>query len=144
MGRRSKYTPETVEKLTDAIKLGATYELATGYAGIHYDTFNEWRNKKSEFSEAIKAAEGVAAVGWLAKIEKAANDGTWQAAAWKLERRYPHEYGRTVAENQITGKNGGPIRHQHNHRHFDLSRFTPQEVAQLDELAAKYDGGEDA
>lgn len=94
MGRRSKYTLETVKKITDAIKLGATYELACGYAGIHYDTFNEWRKKKSEFSDALKAAEGIAAVGWLAKIEKAASDGNWAAAAWKLERRYPEEYGR--------------------------------------------------
>ena len=40
-------------------------------------------------------------------IEQAAKDGTWQAAAWKLERRYPQEYGKTVQEHQ--GKDGGPI-----------------------------------
>ncbi len=27
-------------------------------------------------------------------IDKAAADGKWQAAAWKLERRYPSQYGR--------------------------------------------------
>ena len=27
-------------------------------------------------------------------IDNAAIDGTWQAAAWKLERRYPDEWGR--------------------------------------------------
>jgi hypothetical protein len=27
-------------------------------------------------------------------IDKAAADGKWQAAAWKLERRYPTQYGR--------------------------------------------------
>jgi hypothetical protein len=25
--------------------------------------------------------------------------GTWQAAAWKLERRHPHIYGRRVVEH---------------------------------------------
>jgi len=100
MARKSKYTPETVTKITQAISMGATYELSCAYAGISYDTFNEWRKEKSEFSDAVKEAEGRAVVGWLAKIEKAANDGSWQAAAWKLERRYPREYGRTVVENR--------------------------------------------
>jgi hypothetical protein len=61
-------------------------------------TFYEWMNTKNEFSDAVKKAEGQAAVGWLAKIEKAANEGEWQAAAWKLERRYPQSYGRKVTE----------------------------------------------
>jgi transposase len=102
MGRKSKYTPETVKKLTDAIKLGATYELACGYAGITYETLRVWLATKPAFSEALKEAEGAAAVGWLARIEKAAQDGTWQAAAWKLERRYPADYGRTVQEHRHT------------------------------------------
>jgi hypothetical protein len=99
VGRPTKYTPEAVKKITDAISMGATYELAAGYAGISYDTLNDWRQKKPQFSEAIKEAEGRAAVGWLAKIEKAANDGQWTAAAWKLERRYPNDYGRTVVDH---------------------------------------------
>lgn len=102
MARRTKYTPETVKKITDAIKIGATYSLAAGYAGIAESTLYDWLAKRPEFSEAVKAAEGMGAVGWLAKIEKAASDGTWQAAAWKLERRYPQDYGRTVQEHQHT------------------------------------------
>lgn len=98
MARRSKYTPDVVKRLTDAIRLGATYELACGYAGIGVSTFYDWLQAKPEFSEAIKEAEGGAAVGWLARIEQAAKDGTWQAAAWKLERRYPEQYGRQVVD----------------------------------------------
>lgn len=115
-GRPTKFTPDTQNKLVQAIQMGATYEHAAAYAGISYNTFNEWMKKgedaKSgeflEFSEAIKEAEGRAVIGWLAKIEKAANDGTWQAAAWKLERRYPSVYGKTVQEH--TGKDGQAIR----------------------------------
>ena len=106
-GRRSKYTPETVDKLTQAIRLGATYRLACDYAGITEETFYQWRRSKSEFSDAIKEAEGKGALGWLAKIEQAASDGNWQAAAWKLERRYPDQYGRNRVE--ITGPEGAPI-----------------------------------
>lgn len=108
MARRSKYTPETVDKLCQAIELGATYKLACQYAGVNFDTFNEWRKNKAEFSDRINAAEGKGATKWLAKIEAAAADH-WQAAAWKLERRYPKDYGRTVVENQITGKDGEPF-----------------------------------
>jgi hypothetical protein len=35
----------------------------------------------------------------LERIHAAAQEGAWQAAAWILERRYPHEYGRTVQEH---------------------------------------------
>lgn len=101
MARPTKYTPETVKKITDAIKLGATYELACNYAGIDYSTFNEWQKTKPKFSEAVKAAEGEAAVKWLAKIEAAAAK-SWQAAAWKLERRYPQDYGRTIQDHNVT------------------------------------------
>ncbi len=106
-GRKTKYTPETVKKLCDAIQLGLTYRLACLYGGITETTFYDWLQKKPEFSDAVKIAEGKAAVSWLAMIEQAAKVGTWQAAAWKLERRYPQEYGKTVQEHQ--GKDGGPI-----------------------------------
>ncbi len=107
MARPTKYTPDVVKRITQAIGMGATHRLACLYAGISEDTFANWQKRYSDFSEAIKEAEGKAVVGWLAKIEQAANDGAWQAAAWKTERRYPQEYGRHVQE--IQGKDGEPI-----------------------------------
>lgn len=106
MARPSKYTPDTVKRITDAIELGATYELACNYAGITFETFRQWREKKPEFAARVHEAEGKATVKWLAKIEQAATDGAWQAAAWKLERRYPHSYGRQVQELQHSGTVG--------------------------------------
>lgn len=104
MARPTKYTPETAKKITDAIRVGATFHLACAYAGISEETFSQWRKKFPEFSEAVKEAEGGAAVKWLALIDKAAGDGTWQAAAWKLERRYPEQYGRQVVDNRHSGE----------------------------------------
>lgn len=105
-GRKSKFTPETVDKLTQAIRLGATYQLACNYAGITYETFNQWRKSKPEFSEAITQAEGDAAIKWLALVNKGAQDLP-QWAAWMLERRYPEMYGKQRLE--LTGANGGPV-----------------------------------
>ena len=102
-GRKTKYTPETVEKLTQAIRLGATYRLACQYAGIGESVFYEWQQTKPEFVDAITQAEGAAAIKWLAIIEKASNDLP-QWAAWKLERRYPRDYGRTVQEQEHSGE----------------------------------------
>lgn len=101
MARRSKYTEEVIEKVEQAIRLGSTYRLAALYAGISETTFQDWMRTKPAFSARVKEAEGAASVQWLAKIEKAASDGNWQAAAWKLERRYPHEYGRKVQEVDV-------------------------------------------
>jgi hypothetical protein len=106
MGRPSKLTPETVERLTQAISLGASYELACRYAGVDYSSFRTWMRKGEqatsgpffEFSQAFKRAEGAGAVRWLTTIERAAEEGAWQAAAWKLERRYPQQYARRALE----------------------------------------------
>lgn len=132
MARPTKLTPELQQRIEQALRIGSTYELAAQYGGISYNCFNEWRKRGLEelmrvednsrasiraeelpfveFYEATQKAESEGAMGWLAKIEKAANDGNWQAAAWKLERRYPKDYGRTVVSNEHTGANGGAIK----------------------------------
>lgn len=132
MARPTKLTPDVQARIEQALRIGSTYELAAQYGGIGYDCFNEYRKRgKAEldrvqenpkasiraeelpfvqFYEATQKAESEGAMGWLAKIEKAANDGNWQAAAWKLERRYPKDYGRTVVSNEHTGANGGAIK----------------------------------
>jgi transposase len=106
-----------MDRLVNALLIGATYELAAQYAGISHDTFSRWRKKaatakpgtpEAVLRERLSEAEARAAIGWLAKIEQAASDGNWQAAAWKLERRYPETYGRTgvqkLAFTDVTGE----------------------------------------
>ena len=129
MARPTKYTSERVERVLAAIRVGATQRLAAAYAGVDQDTVIAWRLRYPDFSDAFKSAEGAAGVQWLAKIEAAANDGAWQAAAWKLERRYPHEYGRQAVE--VTGRDGGPI---HVNANLDAARKELEE--RLDRIAA--------
>lgn len=98
-GRKTKYTPETVQKIVQALNVGATYKIACDYAGIGTTTFYDWINSKPEFSDAVKEAEGSGAVMILARIRKEADSGSWQAGAWILERRYPEMYGRKVIQH---------------------------------------------
>jgi transposase len=104
-----------IEKLEQAILIGATYELAAKYAGISDKTFHTWRKKSEtapddsplgQLRERLRQAEGKAAIGWLAKIEKAANEGNWTAAAWKLQKRYPEVYDRSFHKHAFTDATG--------------------------------------
>jgi hypothetical protein len=101
-----KYTPERVKRVLDGIRMGATRGIACKYAGISHDTLNRWEKRYPEFRGAVDLAEGEAAVGWLAKIEEAADKGDWQAAWKKLASRYPEDYGRTVSEQRHSGPDG--------------------------------------
>ncbi len=107
MAAPAKYTEETIGRLEQALAMGAKFHLACKYAGITEETLSQWRKRKPGFTERLQKAQGSAAVKWLAVIEKAAQSGTWQAAAWKLERLYPQDYGRTIQEHQ--GRDGGAI-----------------------------------
>lgn len=42
MARPSKLTPDLTKRIGDNITLGLIYSLAAEYAGIIYQTFNEW------------------------------------------------------------------------------------------------------
>lgn len=106
MARPTKLTADVQAKILEAILHGATYDLACKYAGIGYVTFRGWmiQGERDQADTpvrrlytAVQAAEGQAATQWLALIDAAAVTD-WHAAAWKLERRYPQLYGRTVQD----------------------------------------------
>jgi hypothetical protein len=115
MGRKFLPIEPYMDKLERAILLGATYALAAKYAGISESTFERWRKKAATapdgsslavLRDRLRQAEGRAAVGWLAKIEAAANEGDWRAAAYKLERRWPEAYGNRVHKVALTSPSG--------------------------------------
>lgn len=89
----TKYNNETRQVLIKALGLGAPIQIACKAAGITDGLFRRWRKKAIAgdkkyltFFIRLKKAEGEAALAWLTKIEEAIAKGTWQAAAWKLER----------------------------------------------------------
>lgn len=97
MGRKSKCTPKIIDRISQGLRLGMTHELAAQYAGIGRSTFYKWmecaeapeaEDRYLDFRDAVKAAEADNAARCLLCIDDAASDGTWQAAAWMLERRH--------------------------------------------------------
>lgn len=109
-----KLTEEVKERLCEAFSKGATTVLACCYAGVAPSSFYTWiklaenqlenhedgqpEDEYLEFYKRLKKTEATAALDLLDCIEAAAKRGQWQAAAWKLERRYPDDYGRSAKE----------------------------------------------
>lgn len=120
-GRRSKYTPERIEKITTALRQGNTRGASAALGGISIDTFHDWLRMFREFSDAVEIAEAEAEAWNVARIRKAADDGTWTASAWWLERRRYQHWGRKDAVS-FSGPNGGAIPVVTKHE-FDFNGF---------------------
>ena len=102
MGRPTKKTAETIEKVCFALRQGATISLACQYAGIAPKTFRDWRSADEALRQQVEAIESKAAIAALERIHKGADEGSWQAAAWFLERRFPRDFGRQIREVEGT------------------------------------------
>ena len=115
-GRPTKLTPQVQARIVQAIVGGNDITVAAAYAGIGKTTFYEWleRGRKAktgpfaDFADAIQKAQADAETRNVALIAKAAQDGTWTAAAWWLERKYPERWGRKD-RHEVTGKDGNDI-----------------------------------
>jgi transposase len=116
-GRPSKLTEDVQTKIIRAIQSGNWLETAASYAGVDASTVRRWMAKgEAEDSEepyrsfcaAVKQARAEAEIRAVALIQKAAQDGTWQASAWYLERSHPDRWGRKRLE--ITGADSQPVR----------------------------------
>lgn len=97
-----KLTDEVQNIIVKSLENGLSIEAACGQARISKPTFYNWYNdgaeKKSgkykDFHDAVDNAKNVAQSTFENVIASAANDGTWQAAAWWLERRRPDKYNK--------------------------------------------------
>ncbi len=97
----TKLTPEVRKALVDSLAAGVDQRHACQAAGISPRTFRYWMTKGRKGAtpetvalfSAVKKAKADAVRRNVAIIQKAAQDGTWTAAAWWLERRHPDLYG---------------------------------------------------
>lgn len=120
MGRpkgSSKLNKDVQDKIVSAIRLGNYIETAAAYAGINKDTLYDWlkrgqreKEKKAKdpnyqipkyerkfvaFSDAVEKALAEAEMRDVMIIYEAAKE-QWQAAAWRLERKFPDRWGRKL------------------------------------------------
>ena len=129
VGRPTKLTSEIQEELVKTIKAGNYIETASAYVGLAPFTVREWirrgereanrlntdkeaRPIKSEtpyleFSIAVRQAQAEAEIRDVVIIGNAARE-SWQAAAWRLERKFPDRWGRKD-KHELSGPGGGPV-----------------------------------
>ena len=129
VGRPVKINPTIQAELVKMIQAGNYMETAAAFVGISISTMRDWirrgereaqrfidepraRPIKSEtpfleFSAAIKKAQAAAEIRDVIIIGDAARE-SWQAAAWRLERKYPEKWGRKD-RHEVSGPSGGPV-----------------------------------
>jgi len=105
-GRPTKYSPEVVQRLTDALRGGNTRRASCAAGGISQETLARWLAENVDFRDAVEKAEGEAELRNLAVIQDATRT-TWQAAAWWLERKHKAEWSSRVEQ---TGADGSPVK----------------------------------
>jgi transposase-like protein len=125
---KTKLTPDRQARITEALAQGNYIETAARYSGVSPQVFYKWMSRGNEerqrigdgadptpgeeiyveFVEAVEKARSQAEMRNVGLIQKAAVDGTWQAAAWYLERSYPKRWGRSDRVEH-TGADGGPV-----------------------------------
>lgn len=125
MARPTKLNSITHDKIVKAIQAGNYIETAAAYAGISKNTLYEWlrrgqrekdrvaknprfKIKKAEelfvkFADAVEKALAEAEMRDVVIIGKAAEE-QWQAAAWRLERKFPEKWGRQKIDIEHSGQ----------------------------------------
>lgn len=103
MSRPSALTPQVEERILGYLRLGNYVETACKAAGVHKDTYYGWMKRArtgkpedaryADFAERVDAALADAEARDLQTIYLASKE-TWQAAAWRLERRFPDRWSR--------------------------------------------------
>ena len=98
----SAITPELVAEIAKLVRLGSPMGRAAEANGIPDATASDWFKRGRDqtgglyhdFAEAITQARGTFVSHHLAVITRAAQEGTWQASAWLLERTHPEYFSR--------------------------------------------------
>ena len=102
IGRPTKLTDETTNKICHYVAEGNYLDTACRLAGVDYSTMRRWiqkgeqegKGKCYEFAERLKTAEAQAEAKRVELILKAGKYDDWKANAWYLERKYPERWGK--------------------------------------------------
>jgi transposase-like protein len=111
-GRPTDLTPKVARTIVKAIRDGATYDLAARKGRIAYSTFRNWIRRGEagdgdayvKFVEDVRAAEAEDALDSLRQLRKIGKDGNARALMFRLERRFPESYGRTIHDVRLANR----------------------------------------
>jgi len=132
-GRKSLYTPDRIEKIINALSVGAYQKDACAAAGITDDTFANWQKRYSEFSERVTRAKSEGWIGDLAVIRRAALQGDWRAAGEHLDRTgSPYRKASDVAHT---------VTHRGTIAHRDMTAFSDEQIDALAAIAEQIKAG---
>lgn len=148
-GSTPTLTEELVETLVSTIRAGAYVETAAAFCGISKDTFYRWLRLAesdqsteilSKLSYAVKKAMAEAELRDINVIDKAAQEGVWQAAAWRLERKYNDRWGRqTKIQLEHSGPDGKPIEVTDRGNQLKRILTDPDAMSAIETLEARLD-----
>ena len=114
MARKRKLTKELIKEAYKLVAAGNYDKDVYPILGIDKSTWYRWLSEgetaksglKKEFYDTVKKAEKDAIARNVALIQRAAQEGNWQAAAWWLERKYFEDWGRKDKVDLSADKDG--------------------------------------
>lgn len=107
VGRPRAITPEIIEKLKDAFKLGCTNEEACYYAEIGKSTFYDFIKEYPEISEEFNECKHYEKIKARMVIHNALEHNDKDTAKWYLERKAKDEFS-TKVEMKHSGEINNP------------------------------------
>jgi len=96
-----KINEKTLKEIEKYAKMGLLDKDIAALLGYSYQHFSDEIKRIPVISEALEKGRTENKAFLLSKILEAAKDGTWTAAAWVLERKYPEEYGKIDRDKAI-------------------------------------------
>lgn len=136
-----RMTPEVQDSIIKSVRAGAYLETAAAYAGIDKYLLLRWlkigrarpKGVYGRFVEAIERAWAESEIRDVHAIGKA-TEHSWQAAAWRLERRFPKRWGRQERV-EVSGPDGGPI--AVDVQTLDLAKLSTAELQALETILVR-------
>jgi len=88
-----KITDEHLTIVETALSKGFPYAMIADLLGVAKSTLSRYLAANPHIVERLKKAESLHITRALEVIDRAAEKGTWQAAAWRIERRAQEHFG---------------------------------------------------
>lgn len=109
-GRPSSYDPSYCDAVVEYLGQGHSIMAFAGEIGVTRQTVHNWMNAHPEFFDAVKVGQAKAVQVWEKALLTVALEGGGNATAaiFGLKNRAPEDW-RDKTEQEITGKDGGPV-----------------------------------